>query len=439
MSKLASDKNKLGLWTSTSLVVGNMIGSGVFLMPATLAAYGGISMFGWIFSGMGALLLAGVFSRLSKLMPDSNGGPYAFTHKGLGEFAGFIVAWGYLISTWCTNAAIAVAFVGALSTFAPHLADNSLLAVACGLSAIWFLTWINTLGIIASGKMQLATTLLKLIPLVLVGAGGLFFIDIQNFIPFNTSGTSDFTAISATASLTFFAFLGMECATIPASGVANPETTIPKATMMGTIFTTILYITTSVSVMGLIPAAHLMTSVTPFADAAAVIFGPASVYWVGAGVAIAAFGTLNGFILVQGQVAAAMATDRLFPAIFKSKNDHGVPSKGIVIGSIVVSIIMVMNYTRGLADQFKFLILLSTLTVLVPYLFSAASYILIRLQRKNVSGNLFWATMLAFSAFVFSLWAVFGSGQETVFWGFIMLMAGIPLYVFMMWKNNSNF
>ncbi|MBC7885014.1 MAG: amino acid permease [Saprospiraceae bacterium] len=434
----SSDVKKLGLWTSTSLVVGNMIGSGVFMMPATLAAYGGISVLGWIFSAIGALLLAKVFSNLSIMMPVSDGGPYAYTRKGMGDFAGFLVAWGYLISTWCTNAAISVAFVGAMSTFIPDLAVNNLMAVLFGLGAIWFLTWINTLGIVASGKMQLLTTLLKLIPLILVCAGGLFFIDFNNFIPFNMSGTSDFSAITATATLTFFAFLGMECATIPSSSVANPEKTIPKATMMGTILTTVIYIFSSISVMGMIPAEVLQKSVTPFADAASIIFGPEAVYWVGGGVAIAAFGTLNGFILVQGQVADAMAVDRLFPAIFCKKNKNGVASAGLIIGSIIVSMIMLMNYTKGLANQFKFLILLSTLTVLVPYLFSAASLILIKIQNKIKSGNWFSTIMLASMAFLFSLWAVSGSGQDTVYYGFMMLMAGIPIYVWMMWKRQSS-
>jgi len=431
-----TNEKKLGLWTSTSLVIGNMIGSGVFLMPATLAAYGGISALGWIFSAIGALLLAKIFSNLSIMMPSSNGGPYAYSRKGMGDFAGFLVAWGYLISTWCTNAAISVAFVGALSTFLPVLAVNNLMAVTFGLGAIWFLTWINTLGIVTSGKMQLLTTLLKLIPLILVCIGGLFFMDFNNFIPFNMSGASDFAAITATATLTFFAFLGMECATIPSSSVANPEKTIPKATMMGTIITTIIYITSSISIMGMIPASALQKSVTPFADAAAIIFGPGAVYWVGGGVAIAAFGTLNGFILIQGQVADAMATDRLFPAIFSKKNKNGVASSGIIIGSAIVSLIMVMNYTKGLASQFKFLILLSTLTVLVPYLFSAASYLLIKMQTKTQSGSWWSASILASLAFMYSLWAVAGSGQDTVYWGFMMLMAGIPIFVWMMWNRQ---
>src|SRR4029078_11097651 len=129
-----SQKNKLGLWTSTSLVVGNMIGAGVFLMPSALAAYGGFSLFGWAFFSIGAFLLAKVFSNLSKLMPRADGGPYAYSRNGLGDFAGFLVAWGYWISIWCTNAAIAVSLVSALSTFFPVLGTNAVIAVVTGLA-----------------------------------------------------------------------------------------------------------------------------------------------------------------------------------------------------------------------------------------------------------------------------------------------------------------
>jgi basic amino acid/polyamine antiporter, APA family len=439
MHEPPTQKNKLGLWTSTSLVVGNMIGSGVFLMPAALAAYGGISLFGWAFSAIGAFLLAKVFSNLSKLMPRADGGPYAYSRKGLGDFAGFLVAWGYWISIWCTNAAIAVSLVSALSTFFPVLATNAVIAVLTGLGAIWFLTWINTLGVVTSGKVQLVTTILKIIPLLLVVIGGLFFFRSDNFIPFNTSGHSDFSAITATATFTFFAFLGLECATIPSGSVANPGKTIPRATMLGTLIATVIYILSSMSIMGMIPAKDLLRSVTPFADAAVIIWGSSARYWVSAGVAIAAFGALNGWILVQGQIPYAIAKDKLFPPVFGKKNKKGVPVLGIVIGSTLVSILMIMNYTKGLAEEFKFLILLTTTTVLVPYLFSAAAYIIIRLENRYLKPDAGWvqAIVLSSLAFLFSLWAIAGSGQETVYWGFILLMSGVPFYVMILWKKRS--
>ena len=433
------DKNKLGLWTSTSLVVGNMIGAGVFLMPSTLASFGGISLIGWVCSAIGAFLLAKVFAHLSKLLPAADGGPYAYSQKGLGDFAGFLVAWGYLVSVWCTNAAITVSFISALSTFLPALATNTLLAVATGLGTIWFLTWINSLGILTSGKLQLVTTILKIVPLILIGVVGLFYIKLQNFLPFNTSGSSTFEAITATTTLTFFAFLGIECATIPSGSVSNPEKTISRATILGTLVATFVYILSTISVMGMIPAHQLEQSVTPFADAAILIFGNGAQYWVSAGVAIAAFGALNGFILIQGQVPYAIAKDKLFPAVFAKKNSKGVPVMGITISSVFVSVFMCMNYSKGLVAQFKFLILLSTLTVLIPYLFCTAAYMVLRLQHTfKTKMSIVWAILLASTAFLFSMWMIIGSGQETVYWGFLLSMSSVPIYVWAIWKRDHD-
>jgi APA family basic amino acid/polyamine antiporter len=148
----ASEK-KLGLWTSTSLVVGNMIGAGVFLLPAAMASFGSIGLFGWVFSAVGSFFLAKVFSNMSKLLPHATGGPYAFTRNGLGDFAGFLVAWGYFLATSCANAAITISLISALSTFFPVLGTSSLAAVTAGLCAIWLLTYINTLGVVTSGKL----------------------------------------------------------------------------------------------------------------------------------------------------------------------------------------------------------------------------------------------------------------------------------------------
>ncbi|MEY2647257.1 MAG: hypothetical protein RL158_1233 [Bacteroidota bacterium] len=429
---------KLGLWTSTSLVLGNMIGAGVFMMPSTLASFGGISIIGWVASSIGAFLLAKVFAHLSKMMPGSDGGPYAYSKSALGDFAGFLVAWGYLISVWCTNAAITVSFISALSTFIPALATNSLLAVFTGLATIWILTWINTLGVLASGKLQLITTILKVVPILLVGIVGLFFIQWDNFLPFNASGTSTLSAITATTTLTFFAFLGIECATIPSGSVENPEKTIARATLLGTFIATAVYILSTVSIMGMIPAAQLKTTVTPFADAATIIWGAGAKYWVSAGVAIAAFGALNGYILIQGQLPAAIAADQLFPAIFAKKNSKGVPAIGVAISSVLVSFFMIMNYTKGLVDQFKFLILLTTLTVLIPYLFSTAAYIIFRLKEANLSKWIrYSAITLASLAFVFFMWMIIGSGQEIVYWGFVLCMSSIPVYVWGVTKRKQ--
>ncbi len=434
----SSPPNKIGLWTSTSLVVGNMIGVGVFLIPSTLASYGSISFFGWIVSSVGAVFLALVFSYLSKLIPSASGGPYIYSKEGLGEFAGFLVAWGYWISVWITNAAIAVGFVGYLSVFIPTLTATPLTAALSGLSAIWLLTWVNSRGVKKAGAVQLVSTVLKLLPLLIVSIGGLFFLNWDHFIPVNLSEESDLSAIASTTALTLFAFLGIESATIPAEDVKDAETTISKATKLGTFIAIAIYILGSMSVMGVIEPELLAISNAPFADAAALMWGEEARYLVAGGAAISAFGALNGWILIQGQIPAAIARDKLFPKIFAKKNKNGSPAIGIMIGSVFASILMSMNYTKGLVETFKFFILLSTLSVLIPYLFSSASYILISIAKK-LTVHLTVAKVLAATfAFLFSVWAIIGSGEEATYWGFILLVLGVPLFVWMKYNVKNN-
>jgi len=322
-----SEKSKeIGLWTTTSLVIGNMIASGLFMLPATLAIYGGISLIGWLISGAGALCLALVYSWLSRLQPSATGGPYAYTREGMGNFAAFLVVWGYWISVWCTNAAIAVAFVSYLTAFIPELGNSPVLAVGTGLSAIWFLTWINTKGIREAGVVQVITTVLKLVPLLVITIGGLFYLNLDHFVPFNVSSQSNLSAITSTTTLTLFAFLGLECATIPSGNVKNAEKTVSRATIIGTLLTTFIYLAGTVAVMGLIPPSVLHDSQAPFADAAASIWGEEARYLVAGGAVISTFGALNGYILIQGQMPMAAARDQLFPRIFAKENKNGTPA-----------------------------------------------------------------------------------------------------------------
>lgn len=424
---MASPK-KIGIWTSTSLVMGNMIASAMFMLPATLSTYGSISLIGWVVSGLGAICLALVFSWLSQLMPVANGGPYAYTREGLGDFAAFLVAWGYWLSIWSTNAAIAVAFLSYLTVFFPALGINSMFAVGVGLSAIWFLTWINTRGIRDAGAVQVITTILKIAPLLLVTIGGLFYIHTENYFPFNSSGTSNINAITTTATLTLFAFLGLECATIPSGQVENPEKTVPRATLYGTLAVTLLYILGTVVIMGVLSPTTLQTSKAPFADAAASMWGEWARYLVAGGAVMSTFGALNGWILMQGQIPAAAAVDKLFPSVLKTENKFGSPYISIIAGSVFVSFLLLMNFSRSLADTYQFIILLSTMTVLVPYLFSAVSFAILAVRTKQLKWNSATKLTIALLAFGYSMWAVGGSGQETVYWGFLLLMAGVPLY-----------
>ena len=429
---------KLGLWMAMALVIGNMIGSGIFFLPSTLGAYGGISILGWVFTSTGALILALIFSRLSLIVRNVSGGPYAYTRANLGDFPGFLVAWGYILSVWAANAAITVAFVSYLSVFIPVLGTNPFAGALAGVLAIALLTWINTRPVRNAGGFQVVTTTLKLAPLLLMSLVGIFYINLDHFTPFNVSDSSSFQAISATAALTLFAFLGFESATVPAEKIDNAEKIIPQATIWGTLITVAVYLLGTIAVMGILSPEELTQSKAPFADAAARIWGAPGRYLIAAGVVISTFGALNGWMLVQGQIPFAAARDQLFPPVFKRTNRFDMPSAAIMIGSAIITVVMLMNYSRGLVKAFEFLILVTTTTVLVPYLFAAAAYALFVLQGKwNPGRSKGIALILPTLGFAYSLWAVSGSGMEAVYWGFILLLAGIPLYIYIRYRANA--
>lgn len=428
-------ERKVGLLTATSLVVGNMIASGVFMLPATLAGYGGISLVGWLVSCVGAISLALVFAWLSKLRPNATGGPYAYVRDGMGDFPGYLVAWGYWISVWATNAAIAVAFVSYLGEFIPIISHNSYVGITTGLVAIWALTFINSMGIREAGFVQVLTTILKIVPLLVISVGGLFYLNAGHFVPFNTSGESNISAITASTTLTLFAFLGLECATIPSENIRNPERTISRATIIGTVVTMIVYVLGTIAVMGILPPELLKTSKAPFADAAAIIWGEPARYLVAAGAIIATFGALNGWILIQGQMPMAAARDNLFPALFKRENKKGTPALGIVVSSVLVSVLMGMNFSRSLVDTYKFMILVSTMTSLLAYGLSMPAYLILAAKERALQRSDWVKAGVTITGFIFSMWAIIGAGEQIVYWTFILLMAGVPFYAIMKLKR----
>lgn len=425
-----SSKGKIGFWLSTSLVVGNMTGSGIFLLPAALALYGGISVFGWLFTLVGTMFLALVFSRLSRMMTKA-GGPFTYSREGFGDLAGFMVAWGYWISIWSGNAAIAVAGVGYLSFFIPALKENQVLSAVTAVGAIWLFTYINTKNIKKVGLVQLITTVIKILPLLLLGTFGFLYFNKAHFSPLNLSGESNFDAITATAALALWAFLGLESATIPSDKVKDPARTIPRATMAGLAIAALLYISSTIGVMGIIAPADLQHSAAPFADAAQMVWGDWASGLVAAGAAIACFGALNGWILLQGQLPMAAAQEKLFPPSFKRLSNKGIPIAGLLIASVLASILVGFNYSKGLVQMFTFIIKLSTLSCLLPYLFSSLSEIMLYLRKKEEYNpkRLLAASLISIPAFLYSLWAVTGLGNETILWGAILLAAGIPIYI----------
>ena len=420
----------LGVWTALALVVGNMVGTGAYLTPSTLGAYGTIGLVGWTLTALGAVCLALVFGRLGRIMPVE-GGPYAYTRAAMGDAPAFLVAWGYWVSVWVGNAAISTAFVAYLTPFFPWLERSPLYTGAAAVATIWLLTAVNVWGLREAALLQLFTTVLKLLPLLALGSLGLMAIHGANFRPMNVSGGSTISAVTATAALTLWGFLGLECATIPADEVRDPERTIPLATVLGTVATAAIYLLSATAIMGVIPAHELATTSAPYSAAATRIWGPMAGKLVGAGAAVAGFGVLNGWVIMQGQMPLAPARDGLFPPVFGRLSRRGTPVFSLVLSSALATVLVAANYTRGLVGLFEFAVLLGTVTVLAAYVGGSAAHILFILREPRRFGGRGARRALVISAvaFVYSLWAVVGSGWDAVFWGAVLMVLGIPIYL----------
>ncbi len=403
-----------------------MIGSGVFLLPASLASFGGVAFLGWLLSAAGATVLALVFARLARIDPAA-GGPYAYSRHAFGDFAGFLIGWGYWISIWCADAALAVAGVGYLSPFIPSIVGTPVGAALLATAIVWVLTFINIWGVKTAARVQVVTTILKVMPLVVVGIAGIFAFDRSHFVIADTSVRGLGAGIIATTTLTMFALIGLEAATIPAAITRDPDRTIPRATVIGTLVAAGIYIVSTIGVMSLVPPSALAMSTAPFADAARAALGNGAAAAVALGASISCFGALNGWILIVGQLPMALASDGLWPARFARLSRKGTPAFGMVVAGVLTTALIWMNYTKGLVELFTFIILLATLAVLIPYVFCSLAGLLIK-DRRGAKATTSEG-VLAVLAFVFSFFAIVGAGANVVFWGFLLLLAGLPVYV----------
>jgi len=412
----------MGFWRCWAMSVGIMIGSGIFLLPAVLAPYGAISLLGWLVTSVAVICLALVLGRLANRTTGS-GGPYAFCRTAFGDLTGFLIAWAYWLSVVLAIAAVAIAFAGYLGALLPAL-RNPAAQAAVALCAIWSLTALNVHGISAAASVQLALTLLKIVPLLIIIALGAIAGSVATLPPFNPTDASITGAISATALLTMWAFTGIEGAVIPAADVRDPQHTIPRAVFWAAVSVAALYILATVAVMMLVPAATLSISQAPFVDAAHLL-GPWGTTLIGIGALLATLGSLNGDIFVGGQMPMAVAQDNLAPKVLAHRNSGNAPALPLIASSAAASVILALNYADELIGVFTLLITMSTLCTLAPYAISALAEL--KHSWRSARG---WALLPAVTT-AFIVLAASGSGLTVILLGVLLGAAGIPLfYVF---------
>jgi APA family basic amino acid/polyamine antiporter len=430
---LEKSKKPLGFWMLTALLIGNVVGSGIFLLPSALAKLGSISLFGWVVTSIGAICAALVFAELSRAIPTS-GGLYVFSRKAFGDFVGFQNAYLYWIALWGGNAAMIVAATSYLSFFWPALNNNGELSFLVGTMILWSLTLVNIRGVKDGAIVQSITVILKLIPFAAIIGFGLFHLQPHYLTSsFNVSGHGAVRAIFLASTLTLWAFLGIETVTVPGGVVDNPAKNIPRSVVFGTITVAIIYLVTTTIVMCVLPMTLLANSASPLTDVATVIFGHLGGVLIGVGAVVTIIGAVNGFVLVTGQMAQAAARDGFFPKIFLRVSKNDVPVAGLIISSICTNLLLAISFNQSLVNQFMFIILLATLANIIPYFMACLAFL--RLMKKgeiNFSRKkAILYSIIATAALIFVLGAIIGSGLKILIITAAILLASYPLYRWM--------
>jgi APA family basic amino acid/polyamine antiporter len=415
-------KPPLGFWPALALVVGNMIGSGIYLLPASLAPLGANALWGWVITLIGATGLAFIFARLSARLPLA-GGPYAYADAAFGPVVGFATAWSYWVLIWAGNGAIAVAIVSALSLVFPALTASSGLPAFAAVALVWLLVLVNLRGAKLAGRVQVVTTLLKLLPLVgvIMLAGWLLFSRGGAAIVDNPPVPLAFGTVAGAAALTFWGFLGVESATVPADKVRDAARIVPRATMIGIALTGAVYLAVSTAIAIMMPMHVAAQSPAPVAAFLGGALGPAAADVVAIFAAISAFGALNGFVLLQGEMPWAMAKGGVFPAWFGKEDRRGTPVRAHIVSGILVTIVTLANYTRGMGDLFAFVASVSLAAGMLAYFVSALAAA--KLLRDEAA-----VRVIGILAALFVGWMSWGLGWEANSWALVLLLAGIPVY-----------
>ncbi len=426
----------LGLPSATALVVGSIIGTGVFTMPAVMAGAGTSSIITLGVIALGAVLLGLLFGQLTKRVPNVEGGLYAYSRHEFGDFAGYLTAWCYWITCWAGNAAIVASWVLYVESLFGINNPSAWTNWGIALTGLWVPAAINLAGVRRMAWFQNVTVVLKFLPLLLVAAVGWFFVRSANFGAFNASGGSLYDGIGIASGVALFSFIGVECASIAAGRVKNPRRNVGRASVYGTAASGLLYIAVTAAVMGLVPHAKLVNDGAPFVAAFHTMFGSAG--WIGKLVALTAvisgIGALNGWTLVTAEMPYAAAKDGLFIDAFAKVNTHDVPWFGILVSTIVASVLMGWSYSgeTGL-KVFTYLVYLSVVTVAIPYFFSACAQLayLVSRRRKVRGWTLGRDLAISVTSALFALWVTFASGYQAVYQAMVLVLFGLPLYAFL--------
>ena len=426
----------LGVTSATGLVIGSIIGTGVFVMPAVLAQAGTSSLLVLGAIALGAMVLATLFGQLTRRVPNSDGGMYAYARYEFGDFAGYLTGWCYWVQAWAGNAAIVAAWVFYVDALLGLHNPAAMTQWGIALVGLWVPATVNLAGVRQMAWFQNVSVVLKFLPLLFVGVVGWFFVSKANFGPFNASGGSLYSAIGIAAGVALFSFIGVEVAAMTAKRVRDPRKNVGRASLLGTGASALLYLLVSAVVMGLVAHNTLIHTGAPFVNAFDTMFTHAA--WAGrlmAGVAVVSgIGALNGWTLVTTEVSRAAAEDGLFPQPFAWVDRRNTAWFGVVLAALLPSLLMLWRYTTSTGlTVFTELVDLTVVTVAIPYFFSACAQLTYLIsKRRRVQGWLLTRDLaITVASVLFSLWVTFAAGYSAVYQAVLVVLIGVVLYAFL--------
>lgn len=374
---------KIGVLLATCVVANNMIGSGFFLLPASLATQGSVTAISWLVGTVIAVVLGGAFARLARDYPDLNC-PDDYVRPALGRDMGFLATTLYWAASWAGNNAIAVAAFGYLILLLPLDGDDTTVRLAGQLALIWLMLAMNLAGPRRVATFQSFCVVFGLLPVAAVLVGGWGSFDPALFAAgWNVTGNSDAAVVFANLAPVFWSFVGLETGAMIAGVVDDPDRNVPRATIAGILLAGVVYVVSSVLVMGIVPAAELAASGAPFALVAAAVFGPWAAALIAGAAALKATGTLGGWMLVAGESGARAAHRGYLPAVFGRLWRNGAAGWGLLFVAVAMTIISFITLAPTVAAQFGMIIGMVTLLIVLAYVAAGLALLVGTPQRPS--------------------------------------------------------
>ncbi|MCY6371906.1 APC family permease [Clostridium ganghwense] len=439
MEKQVQLKKEIGLLTATALVAGNMIGSGIFMLPTTLASISGPGsiMIAWLITGLGSIFIALSCANLGSKISES-GGPYQYSKRAFGNFIGFLVAWLYWNAACIGNAAIITTLVSYTIPLIPIIGENSTIAFIYASSVLWIFTFINILGVKKAGFAQAAITIFKIVLF-----GSFIVIAACNFnVEFITPAfpaRRGLETLPAVVACTIWAFVGFESASVTAGEISNPERNVKLSTIFGISIAVIMYMLISFFAMGAMPQDQLVNSAAPIVDILSQFLGKGVTKIIVISMIICVFGSIIGWLLSTARMSFAAGKDKIFPQIFaKVHSQYNTPHASLIINAIFTNIVLLMSYSKSMISAFNFVILLTTLAYLPVYALTSLADIKFKIKESNLNKfSIIKSCIVPFLGFSYAIWAISGLNKEVILYGMLLAIIGIPFYFYCKWKNNK--